>query len=94
MTTKELIDLLQRLDPNGTKEVVFGIDYDDEYEKETIVGAETYDDDEVALYYYLLSLTQASDGKIFNNQVKKKHTEWETVEEKSSSFQANRNDSK
>ena len=50
MTTKELIDLLQRLDSNGTKEVVFGIDYDGEYEKETIVGAETYDD-EVVLYY-------------------------------------------
>ena len=51
MTTKELIDLLQRLDPSGTKEVVFGIDYDGEYEKETIVGAETYDDGEVVLYY-------------------------------------------
>ena len=32
-------------------------------------------DFEVALYYYLLSLTQASDDEIFNNQVKKKHTE-------------------
>ena len=51
MATKELIDLLQRLDPNGNKEVVFGIDYDGEYKKETIVGAEMYDDDEVALYY-------------------------------------------
>ena len=50
-TTKELIDLLQRLDPSGNKEVVFGIDYDGEYEKETIVDAETYDDDEVVLYY-------------------------------------------
>ena len=51
MTTKELIDLLQRLDPSGNKEVVFGIDYGSEYEKETIVGAETYDDKEVVLYY-------------------------------------------
>ena len=51
MTTKELIKLLQRLDPSGNKEVVFGIDYDGEYEKETIVGAETYDDNEVVLYY-------------------------------------------
>lgn len=31
-------------------------------------------DFEVALYYYLLSL-RVSDGAIFNNQVKKKHTE-------------------
>ena len=51
MTTKELIDLLQRLDPSGNKEVVFGIDYDGEYEKETIIDAETYDDNEVVLYY-------------------------------------------
>ena len=51
MTTKELIDLLQRLDPSGTKEVVFGIDYDGEYEEETIIGAETYDDNKVVLYY-------------------------------------------
>ena len=51
MTTKELIDLLQRLDPSGNKEVVFCIDYDGEYEKKTIVDAETYDDDEVVLYY-------------------------------------------
>ena len=51
MTTKELIKLLQRLDPNGNKEVVFGIDYDGEYETETVVGAETYDDSEVVLYY-------------------------------------------
>lgn len=51
MTTKELIDLLQRLDPNGNKEAVFGIDYDGEYEKKTIVGAETYDGNEVVLYY-------------------------------------------
>ena len=51
MTTKELIDLLQRLDPNGTKDVVFGIDYDGKYEKETIIDAETYDDNEVVLYY-------------------------------------------
>lgn len=51
MTTKELINLLQRLDPDGNKEVVFDIDYDGECEKETIVGAETYDDDEVVLYY-------------------------------------------
>ena len=51
MTTKELINLLQRLDPDGNKEVVFCIDYGSEYEKETIVGAETYDDDEVVLYY-------------------------------------------
>ena len=43
MTTKELINLLQQLDPDGNKEVVFG--------KETIVGAETYDDNEVVLYY-------------------------------------------
>ena len=50
MTTKELIELLQRLDPDGNEEVVFGIDYG-EYEKETIVDAETYDDDEVVLYY-------------------------------------------
>ena len=48
---KELIDLLQRLDPSGNKEVVFGIDYGGEYEKETIIDAETYDDDEVVLYY-------------------------------------------
>ena len=54
MTTKDLINLLQRLDPNGNKEVVFGIDYDGEYEKETIVGAETYDDNEVVLYYQYL----------------------------------------
>ena len=47
MTTKELIKLLQQLDPDGNKEVVF----DGEYEKETIVGAETYDDNEVVLYY-------------------------------------------
>lgn len=34
MTTKELINLLQRLDPDGNKEVVvFGIDYDGDYEK-------------------------------------------------------------
>ena len=51
MATKELIDLLQRLDHDGNKEVVFGIDYDGEYEKEVVVGAETYDDDEVVLYY-------------------------------------------
>ena len=51
MTTKELIKLLQRLDPDGNKEVVFSIDYDGEYEKETIVDAETYDDKEVVLYY-------------------------------------------
>lgn len=51
MTTKELINLLQRLDQSGSKEVVFGIDYNGEYEKETIIGAETYDDDEVVLYY-------------------------------------------
>ena len=51
MTTKELINLLQRLDPDGNKEVVFSIDYSGKYEKETIVGAETYDDNEVVLYY-------------------------------------------
>lgn len=51
MTTKELIKLLQQLDPDGNKEVVFGIDYDGEYEKETIIDAETYDDKEVVLYY-------------------------------------------
>ena len=51
MTTKEFIDLLQRLDPSWNKEVVFGIDYDGEYEKEVVVGAETYDDGEVVLYY-------------------------------------------
>ena len=51
MTTKELIDLLQRLDLSGSKEVVFGIDYNGEYEKETIVGAKTYNDNEVVLYY-------------------------------------------
>ena len=51
MKTKELIDLLRRLDPNGTKDVVFGIDYDGKYEKETIIDAETYDDNEVVLYY-------------------------------------------
>ena len=51
MTTKELIDLLQRLDPSGNKEVVFGIDYDGEYEKKIVVGAETYDENEVVLYY-------------------------------------------
>ena len=51
MMTKELINLLQRLDPNGNKEVIFGINYDGEYEKETIVGAETYDGNEVVLYY-------------------------------------------
>ena len=47
MTTKELIKLLQQLDPDGNKEVVF----DGEYEKETIVGAEAYDDNEVEIYY-------------------------------------------
>ena len=51
MTTKELINLLQRLDPSGNKEVVFSIDYDGEYETETIVDAEMYDDNEVVLYY-------------------------------------------
>ena len=51
MTTKELINLLQRLDSSGNKEVVLGIDYDGEYETETIVGAETYDNNEVVLYY-------------------------------------------
>ena len=51
MTTKELIKLLQRLDPSGNKEVVFGIDYDGEYETETITSADTYDDSEVVLYY-------------------------------------------
>ena len=51
MTTKELIKLLQQLDPDGNKEVVFGIDYDGEYEKETIIDADTYDDNEVVLYY-------------------------------------------
>ena len=51
MTTKDLIDLLQRLDLNGNKEVVFGIDYDGEYETETITDAEAYDDNEVVLYY-------------------------------------------
>ena len=40
MTTKELIDLLQRLDPSGNKEVVFSIDYDGKYETEAIVDAE------------------------------------------------------
>ena len=47
MTTKELIKLLQQLDLDGNKEVVFC----SEYEKETIVDAETYDDKEVILYY-------------------------------------------
>ena len=47
MTTKELIKLLQQLDPDGNKEVVF----DGEYEKETITSADTYDDSEVVLYY-------------------------------------------
>ena len=47
MTTKELIKLLQQLDPDGNKEVVF----DGEYEKETITNADTYDDNEVVLYY-------------------------------------------
>ena len=51
MTTKELIKLLQRLDPSGNKEVVFGIDYDSKYEKKTVVDAETHDDNEVVLYY-------------------------------------------
>ena len=51
MTVKRLIELLQQLDPDGNKEVVFGIDYDGEYEKETIIDAETYDDKEVVLYY-------------------------------------------
>ena len=51
MTTKELIKLLQQLDPNGNKEVVFCIDYDGEYEKKTVVDAETHDDNEVVLYY-------------------------------------------
>ena len=51
MTTKELIKLLQRLDPNGNKEVVLGIEYDGEYVTETIADAETYDDNEVVLYY-------------------------------------------
>ena len=40
MTTKELINLLQRLDPDGNKEVVFSIDYDGEYKTEAIVDAE------------------------------------------------------
>ena len=39
MTTKELIKLLQRLDPSGNKEVVFSIDYDGEYKTEAIVDA-------------------------------------------------------
>ena len=47
MTTKELIKLLQQLDPDGNKEVVFV----SEYEKETITDADTYDDNEVVLYY-------------------------------------------
>ena len=47
MTTKELIKLLQQLDPDGNKEVVFC----GEYEKETIIDADTYDDNEVVLYY-------------------------------------------
>ena len=51
MTTKELTKLLQRLDPSGNKEVVLGIDYDGEYETETIIEAETYNDNEVVLYY-------------------------------------------
>ena len=51
MTTKELIKLLQRLDPNGNREVVLSIDYDGEYETEAVVDAETYDDNEVVLYY-------------------------------------------
>ena len=51
MTTKELIKLLQRLDPSGNKEVMLGIDYDGEYETETVVDADTYDDNEVVLYY-------------------------------------------
>ena len=51
MTTKELIKLLQWLDPDGNKEVVFCVDYDGEFETETIVDAETYDDNEVVLYY-------------------------------------------
>ena len=51
MMTKELIKLLQQLDPDGNKEVVFGINYDGEYETKTIVDAETYDDKEVVLYY-------------------------------------------
>ena len=51
MTAKELIKLLQRLDPSGKKEVVFGINYDGEYEKKTVVDAETHDDKEVVLYY-------------------------------------------
>lgn len=40
MTTKELIDLLQRLDPSGNKEVVFSVDYDGEYKTEAIVDTE------------------------------------------------------
>lgn len=51
MTTKKLIKLLQRLDPSGNKEVVLGIDYDGKYETETVVDAETYDDNEVVSYY-------------------------------------------
>ena len=51
MMTKELINLLQRLDHDGNKEVVFDIDYDGKYEKETITDADTYDDNEVVLYY-------------------------------------------
>ena len=51
MTTKELINLLQRLDPSGNKEVVFGNDYNEEYEKETIINTETYNENEVVLYY-------------------------------------------
>ena len=51
MTTKELINLLQRRDPSGNKEVVLGIDYDGEFETETVIDADTYDDNEVVLYY-------------------------------------------
>lgn len=40
MMTKELIKLLQRLDPSGNKEVVFSVDYDGEYKTEAIVDTE------------------------------------------------------
>lgn len=47
MTTKELIKLLQQVDPEGNKEVVFCNEYSN---KETITGVETYDDSEVQIY--------------------------------------------
>ena len=47
MTTKELIKLLQQVDPDGNTEVVFCNGYNN---RETITGVETYNDSEVQIY--------------------------------------------